>query len=65
MLQKRIQLRIDEEVLAWLKAYSQKQGSTTSEVFRNILENLKRREERRNRKTVRVQETSRNQFTLF
>ena len=64
-LDKRIGLRIDEQTLGFLKQYSDSEQSTMSEVMRGLMDNLHKREQRRNRKTVRVQEISPNQLTLF
>ncbi len=64
-MDKRIGLRIDEQTLGFLKQYSDSEQSTMSEVMRGLIDNLHKREQRRNRKTVRVQEISPNQLTLF
>ena len=64
-LDKRIGLRIDEQTLGFLKQYSDSEQSTMSEVMRGLIDNLHKREQRRERKSVRVHEISPNQLTLF
>ena len=63
-LNKRIEFFVDEEIFQFIKQYSQAEQSTMSEVLRSLLQNLKRREQRRN-KTARAQKTSPNQLPLF
>jgi len=64
-MDKRIALRVDDQTLGFLKQYSDSEQSTMSDVMRGLIDNLRKREQRRNRKTVRVQEISPNQLTLF
>ncbi len=62
-MDKRITLRVDDQTFVFLKQYSE--SSTMSEVMRGLIDSLRKREQRRNRKAVRVQESSPNQLTLF
>jgi len=63
-LNKRIEFKIDDQLFNFIKQYSQAEQSTMSEVLRSLLQNLKRREQRRN-KTARAREVSKGQLTLF
>ena len=64
-MNKRIEFFVDEEIFQFIKQYSQAEQSTMSEVLRGLLTTLKRKEQRRERKSARVQETAPNQLTNF
>ncbi len=64
-MNKRIEFFVDEEIFQFIKQYSRSEQSTMSDVLRGLLQNLKRREQRRKRKSARVHEVSKDQLTLF
>jgi len=64
-VKRRIEFKIDDQLFNFIKQYSRSEQSTMSEVLRGLLTTLKRKEQRRERKSARVQETAPNQLTLF
>lgn len=64
-MNKRIEFFVDEEIFQFIKQYSRAEQSTMRDVLRGLLQNLKRREQRRKRKSARVHEVCKDQLTLF
>ena len=64
-MKRRIEFKIDDQLFNFIKQYSRSEQSTMSDVLRGLLQNLKRREQRRKRKSARVHEVSKDQLTLF
>ena len=64
-MNKRIEFKIDDQLFNFIKQYSRSEQSTMSDVLRGLLQNLKRREQRRKRKSARVHEVCKDQLTLF
>jgi predicted DNA-binding protein len=42
----RIQLRLKPEIIQWLKEYAKRQNTTMSEIIREYIEKLKRKDQR-------------------
>ena len=42
----RIQLRLKPEIIKWLKEYAKRQNTTMSEIIREYIEKLKRKDQR-------------------